>query len=209
METKKTIYLIRHGETEYNRLGKVQGSGVDSDLNEVGIKQADLFFKQYGDYAFDKVYTSMLKRTWQSVGGFIQKGIPHQPMAEWNEISWGSFEGELPPEHWKAEYMKMVAEWESGNLTYRVPRGENPLELQERQKRGWQQLINAPNEKNILLCMHGRALKSLLCLLTNTSLSRMEGFGHSNLCLYVLEYDLSNGITEIVRANCTEHLREG
>ncbi|HYG15236.1 MAG TPA: histidine phosphatase family protein, partial [Bacteroidia bacterium] len=44
MGFKKTIYLVRHGETEFNRMGIVQGSGVDSELNETGRKQADLFF---------------------------------------------------------------------------------------------------------------------------------------------------------------------
>ncbi|MCY7358013.1 MAG: histidine phosphatase family protein, partial [Rudanella sp.] len=32
----KRIYIIRHGETDYNRRGVVQGSGVDADLNEMG-----------------------------------------------------------------------------------------------------------------------------------------------------------------------------
>lgn len=40
----KDIYLIRHGETEYNRKGVVQGSGIDADLNELGQKQAAAFF---------------------------------------------------------------------------------------------------------------------------------------------------------------------
>jgi len=40
----KTIYFIRHGETEYNKLGIVQGSGVDSELNENGRAQAQAFY---------------------------------------------------------------------------------------------------------------------------------------------------------------------
>jgi probable phosphoglycerate mutase len=43
---QKTIYLIRHGETDYNRRGVVQGSGVDSDLNEMGQAQATAFFRR-------------------------------------------------------------------------------------------------------------------------------------------------------------------
>jgi probable phosphoglycerate mutase len=59
--TKKTIYLIRHGETDFNRQGIVQGSGVDSDLNELGRAQAEAFFQSYQNVNFDKVYTSALK----------------------------------------------------------------------------------------------------------------------------------------------------
>ena len=77
MSTKK-IYLIRHGETKYNKLGIVQGSGVDSDLNETGIEQANAFFEHYKNISFDKIYTSKLKRSQQSVQQFIDLGIPYE-----------------------------------------------------------------------------------------------------------------------------------
>ena len=74
----KTIYLIRHGETEFNRRGVVQGSGIDSDLNELGFLQARAFFDVYQDIEFDKIYTSKLRRTVQSVQEFINLGIPYE-----------------------------------------------------------------------------------------------------------------------------------
>ena len=43
----KQLYIIRHGETELNRLGIVQGRGVDASLNETGITQAEAFFQKY------------------------------------------------------------------------------------------------------------------------------------------------------------------
>lgn len=43
MHALKDIYLIRHGETDYNRMRVVQGSGIDADLNELGNKQARAF----------------------------------------------------------------------------------------------------------------------------------------------------------------------
>ena len=42
----KTIYLLRHGETRYNREGIVQGSGVDSELNQLGAEQARALLKK-------------------------------------------------------------------------------------------------------------------------------------------------------------------
>lgn len=61
MHSVKDIYLIRHGETAYNRLGMVQGSGIDSDLNALGQQQAQSFFEYYKDLNFDKIYTSKLR----------------------------------------------------------------------------------------------------------------------------------------------------
>ena len=52
----KKIYITRHGQTDFNKKGIVQGSGVDSDLNETGRLQAEAFFKKFKDHPFDKLY---------------------------------------------------------------------------------------------------------------------------------------------------------
>ena len=57
------LYIIRHAETEYNKLGLIQGSEVDSELNEVGIKQSELFYDFYKELDIKKIYVSGLKRT--------------------------------------------------------------------------------------------------------------------------------------------------
>ena len=42
---QKTIYIARHGQTEFNKRGIVQGSGVDSELNSTGLLQAERLFQ--------------------------------------------------------------------------------------------------------------------------------------------------------------------
>lgn len=51
----KDIYIVRHGQTDYNLKGIVQGSGVDASLNDTGREQAAAFHKAYGNYPFDRV----------------------------------------------------------------------------------------------------------------------------------------------------------
>ena len=77
----KTIYLIRHGETDHNRNGIVQGSGVDTILNDWGKAQAEAFYDAYQHVPFDKIYTSKLQRTVQSVQEFIDSGVPWESHA--------------------------------------------------------------------------------------------------------------------------------
>ena len=114
--TSKKIYLVRHGETEYNRTGIVQGSGVNSELNANGYKQSELFFNAYKDFPFEKIYTSSLRRTIQSVSKFLEKGIPHQILPGLNEISWGKSEGvPFSPETNKL-YYGMIQSWKEGNI---------------------------------------------------------------------------------------------
>lgn len=204
MSTKKTIYIVRHGETEYNKHGIIQGSGIDSDLNETGRKQADQFHQAYHHIQFDAIYTSELKRTQQSVAAFIGDGMSVRILSELNEINWGVFEGlKGTPDSHKV-YLAMTEDWKAGLLDRSVEGGETPNELQRRQTIGLEKIMAQSEENNILVAMHGRAMRSFLCLMTNTPLHRMDEFKHNNLCLYKLEY---NGQKfKVVEHNCSKHL---
>lgn len=202
---KKTIYLIRHGETEYNRLGIIQGSGVDSSLNEQGRQQARRFYEKYREANIGRVFTSALKRTHESVEHFIvQDALPHTVMAELNEISWGAFENVEPEKNWKQHYFDTIHAWSSGHLDVVIAGGENPLQVQARLRRAIE-AIQQSEEEELLVCMHGRALKIMLCTLLNIPLTRMEEFAHSNLCLYKLE--LNKEGWQIVIHNDISHLQ--
>ncbi len=185
----KLIYIIRHGETEYNRLGIVQGSGVDMPLNERGRQQAENFYSFYKGIRFKKIYTSALIRTQQSVLPFIQAGFKYSTHAELNEIGWGVFEGKPQTDEERAIYWEVVNSWKSGSYTSKIKDGESAIELQSRQKLFIHNMLKQFNEDCILICMHGRAMKSLLCTLLDMPLSEMEKFEHRNLCLYLVEYD--------------------
>src|SRR5258708_6396194 len=91
---QKTLYIIRHGQTDLNKQGIIQGRGIDTDLNDEGRKQAALFFEAYKSVPFEKIYISELKRTQQTVQQFIDLGIPYQKLSGLDELAWGIYEGE-------------------------------------------------------------------------------------------------------------------
>ena len=184
----RTIFLLRHGQTDFNVQGIVQGSGVDSSLNEIGRRQAAQFFAAYGQVRFDKVYTSVLRRTQESVQHFLDAGLPHEAHPGLNEISWGVREGTRITIEEDAEYRYVLAEWVAGRTHSRLTGGESPDEVAARQRPFIELLKARDTEEMVLVCMHGRAMRVLLCQLLNYPLSCMEGFEHSNLCLYKLEY---------------------
>ncbi|MCC6684796.1 MAG: histidine phosphatase family protein [Bacteroidia bacterium] len=203
METKK-LFIIRHGETDFNRLGVVQGSGVDSPLNETGMLQAQRFYDFYKHVPFDKVYISALQRTKQSVKPFIDNGFAYEMLPELNEISWGIYEGLESSVEWKADYWDKIRAWSHGDYNVCVPGGETPLQLRERQTTALRHIMSKPEEELVLICMHGRAMKSFICLLLQKEPRYMEDFQHTNLCLYEMEY--TAGKFELIRENDTEHL---
>ncbi len=203
---QKTIYLIRHGETDYNRRGVVQGSGVDSDLNEMGQAQAMAFFQAYQHVPFSKIYISGLKRTYQTAEPFIELGIPYEKLTGLNEISWGIMEGKVPGNLDNEYYRSLIEAWSSGNTALPTDGGESPEQVEARQRVAIDVILSHPDETTVLIAMHGRAMRILLCWVTNRALSHMDDFEHSNLCLYKLIYDYDKRTFEIELANNTAHL---
>lgn len=201
---RKKIYLIRHGQTEYNLKGVVQGSGIDAPLNENGLKQAQAFFDAYKSIPFDKVYYTGLQRTKQSVAGFLDLGLPHEAIPELNEISWGVYEGvPMTPDENKY-YHYMLQRWASGDLEYAIEGGESPILVARRLNVGIQKILKQPGE-TILICMHGRAMRILLSLLFGYDLRLMDIFLHQNLGLYLLR-ESTLGTFRLEKFNDGKHL---
>ena len=184
----QTIYLVRHGQTDFNVQGIVQGSGVDSSLNDTGRAQAARFFAAYQHLPFDRIYTSALRRTHESVQGFLGLGRPHEAHSALNEISWGVREGTRITFEEDLEYQGVLGQWEQGQTGARLLGGESPDEVAARQQPFIDLLKSRPEDGHVLICMHGRAMRVLLCQLLHDPLRCMALFEHRNLCLYDLEF---------------------
>lgn len=202
--TTKKIYLIRHGQTDFNLKGIVQGSGVDAPLNEKGLAQARASYSAYKDTAFDKVYTSVLQRSIQSVQQFIDRGIPHEKYSGLNEISWGHREGQVITPEEDKYYHWVLEQWQQGKTDMPIEGGESPEQVAARQRPVIDIIMSRPEEKNVLVCMHGRAIRILMCVLLNYPLRSMDMFEHANLGLYVLAH--TGSMFSVERFNDTAHL---
>ena len=194
------IYIIRHAETDYNNKGIIQGSEVDSDINSTGEKQSLSFFNFYKHYPFDKIYISNLRRTYQTVRHFIDLGISYQKLKEFNEISWGVNQGKSDD---LKDYAELTQSWKNGDLDNKFKDGESPNEMSNRIIFGFNKVINVDLD-NVLLCIHGRALRVLLSKIIDDDLTKMDKYIHSNTGLYVIEY--KEGKFKILEKNSRKHL---
>jgi len=204
--TSKKIYLIRHGQTEFNRKGIVQGSGIDSSLNDAGYAQALAFYERFKMVRFDKVYTSVLRRSVQSVESFIAIGVAHDAHAGLNEINWGNKEGTAITPDEDEYYHWLLQQWRENNTSLRIEGGESPEDVASRQQTVLSNILSNEREGTILICMHGRAMRILLCQLLNYPLYAMDMFEHQNLCLYLLNN--TGGMWRVDRFNDVQHLEE-
>ena len=203
--TEKTLYIVRHGQTDLNKQGIVQGRGMNTDLNDEGRAQARQFFEAYKNVPFNKIYISELKRTQQSIQQFIDLGIPFEKLSGLDELAWGVLEGQPGTPETKAAFMKLVRDWVSGNLDASIEQGESPNQVMTRQKEAINTILSHPNEETVLICMHGRAMRLLLCWMSGYPLTMMEEFPHQNLVLYKVTWDGEQ--FEIVDFNNSAHLK--
>ncbi len=184
----KKIYLIRHGQTGHNHRGIVQGRYVNSRLSKKGFEQARAFYEAYRHIPFQKIYTSTLQRTVQTVQLFLDEGVPHEMLPGLDEISWGKSEGLFVNGSNNKEYSEVIEAWKEGRLDLKLEGGESPLEVRRRQEKAIRYIISQPEEL-VLVCMHGRAMRIMLSWLTGVPLKDMDNFDHDNLSLYILSYN--------------------
>jgi len=199
----KTIYFLRHGDTDFNQKGIIQGSGVDADLNEKGREQGQAFFDYYKKIDFDLLICSALKRSYQTILPFVKLGIRHKKMAEINEMNWGVMEGKAVTPEMKATYGEMIRQWGTGNFDAKLENGESARELSDRLTVFIEALKEMPEEK-ILVCTHGRSLRCLMTIIKGQHLREMEGYRHSNTGLFLVKY--LDGNFQVVSENDLTHI---
>ncbi len=168
---KMKLILIRHGETLWNKEGRIQGTS-DIELSEAGIEQARRLALSLKDSDIDAIHASPLKRAYQTaeiINSFHQREIEVHP--ELMEMDQGDFEGLTFKELMACE-KDFLHRWVADPASVRMPRGESLTELQTR---AWQPIekIIAGGE-NALVVAHNFTIAAILCRLRNISLSNFR-----------------------------------
>ena len=161
---KKILYILRHGETNENKIGIVQGQGIDSSLNELGLWQASQFFKKYKNRSFDQIIASGQKRSYQTIEAFESNHQRIHRDIRINEISWGEHEGKAGEPDLMIKYYKILDAWKSGDYSASPISGESASKLYERINEFINDIQANPYQQ-ILVCTHGRTLRALVCRL--------------------------------------------
>jgi probable phosphoglycerate mutase len=201
------LYLVRHGETEYNRRGIVQGGGIDSTLNDTGVAQAEALAGRLTDTAVDSVYASTLRRAKQTADVLAS---PHEPVSktylrDLEEMAWGVFEGE-PPSAERDEAMGAIKErWRAGHYDHDIEGGESIRDVQARAHRAMDHIVMREKGKTVLVVTHGRYLRVLLAsVLDDYGLDDMHRLDHANTCVNRVVH--ADGRFRAELLNCTAHL---
>ena len=151
--------LIRHGETEWNRSGRIQGHG-DSLLTELGMAQAEATAQRLAQERIDHVYASDLGRafrTAQIIAAACGKSILQDPRLR--ERCYGAGEGMARVE-FDSLYPQAFSRARETDPDYAIPGGESRRQLFDRVLAAFEALAAQHSGSRVLVVTHGGVLAS-------------------------------------------------
>ncbi|EKP93910.1 histidine phosphatase family protein [Thermaerobacter subterraneus] len=161
-----TLYLIRHGETDWNRAGVYQGQ-KDTALSPRGRQQARALGRRFAHHPLDLVLASDLKRaveTARAVAGSRRPPVPLETDPRLREMNFGAWEG-LAAAEIRARYADDYAAYQADPFEGRPTGGETFRELGERAWDAVDERLRRPGLRRLAVVAHGGTVKALLCRL--------------------------------------------
>lgn len=186
---KKTLYLMRHGQTLFNVLHKIQG-WCDSPLTDEGIRQAKIAGQYFKDHliTFDHAYSSTSERCCDTIE--LVTDMPYQRIKGIKENNYGLFEGEselLNP--------KTPKESETFYLPYG---GESSNTVRDRMMATLSEIMEKDDHHSVLAVSHSGACYNFLRGIQDPGEELKKGF--TNCCIFVYEYENHQfSLKEVIR----------
>ena len=193
----RRLVLLRHGQTDWNARGKMQGGGFDIELNDSGREQAAAVAAVLRQIPLDVVASSHLARASQTAD-IIH---PFHPSAvrvskrEFGEMRFGQFEGTALRGPESTEEMRTEYELANSQLLVDVHAkypggGESTFEVATRAKQGLDALLaDYPHAQTICVVAHGRTNKILLAALLMDDILDFDKIQQDNTCVNVLDME--------------------
>jgi broad specificity phosphatase PhoE len=181
------IWLIRHGQTDWNSAGLFQGQ-TDIPLNSTGLAQAKTLAQRLSSQKFAAIYSSDLLRASQTAAlAGEQLSLPILLDSRLREICQGEWEGKTLAE------VRQNYEFEPGRddespETSRAPGGESVVEVANRMSAAADTIIQHYPTGKVLLVSHGLAVAALYCVANSISLTKVHAYIPENATPMVIQW---------------------
>ncbi len=187
------LYLIRHGQTEWNSIGRIQGQ-KDSILSEEGKKQAHDVKKALKNVHFDAIFSSDLIRTQQTAEIInIDRKLAIVTHNALRERTLGEHDGKMGKDYME-EIKELLEEYkglpEDGKWNYKFGKNyESDLEVLQRLIRILREISVGYMGKTVLVVTHGGAIRILLTKLGYAKYGELTPGTFKNAGYVILESD--------------------
>ena len=199
------IYLIRHGETEWNKMQRSQGCSNDIPLSGEGIKQAEAVSERLKDEKIDLFFSSHLIRA-NKTAEIIAK--PHNKdvhiFEEFKEMNFGCWEG-LCFDEIKKNHTEALKVWRETPQLAKIPMAESIVGLRERSIGKLLQILKDNPDKNILIVSHGVTIKTMITSIMGIELSNLHKISQDNTAVNIFDYKNGAFYTQLINDTC--HLK--
>ena len=198
-----TIYLVRHGQTNWNILGKTQGHG-NSDLTEKGIDQAKNLADAMVKYPIDYIYSSDLGRAVQTaeiIADKFDKEVIATPSLR--EMGFGEWEGLLIKEI-QEKYGDVYKTWRNEPHLAEIPGGETLHIIKERTDKFLKELNEKYDGKHIVLVTHSLCARIMLLSFLDSDVKNIYRINQANTALNIIE--LRDYGPVVMKMNDTTHI---
>lgn len=205
MEATK-LYLVRHGETEWNAGGRFQGHS-DVPLSNFGRQQAEKLALSLKQTKIDAFYSSDLARA-MDTAKIIAKEHASQVnyLPDLREINFGAWEG-LTYDQISQNYGDLSVQWRSNPLDTQIPNGEKLYDVAVRCQRAINEIIEQHAGETVLVASHGGVIRVIVANALGFDLNHFWKLRLDNVSLTILEYyGQQKAILELFNDTC--HLKE-
>jgi broad specificity phosphatase PhoE len=198
------LILARHGETAWN-VEKIYRGRMDVNLDEMGIKQAELLGKYLSNWKLEAIYSSPVKRAldtanivarYQKIGVHVAEGLIDFDYGKWQS---------LPEQEVQRLYPALLSEWHNNPNKVKMPGGESLEDVRERAIEVVNEVISK-YQGNVVLVSHRVVIKVLICSLLGLDNSHFWNISQDVGGITVFNY--LDGRFVLTRHNDTSHLRE-
>ena len=200
-----TFYIVRHGQTNWNILGKTQGHG-NSDLTAKGIEQATELAESIVNYPIDYIYSSDLGRAVQTAQILGDKlNIKVEETEALREMGFGEWEGLLIDEI-QTNYANVYTTWRNEPHLAQIPGGETLHLIKDRVDSFIQSLNEKYDDKHILLVTHSVTVRVMLLAFLNSGMENIYRIKQDNTALNIVEYRDYGPV--VIKMNDTSHIKD-
>lgn len=198
-----TVHLIRHGQSQFNAMGRVQGH-TNSPLTPQGHAQAKAAGEALKGREISALYTSDLLRAWETaeeIGSVL--GMAPQPVEGLREVSLGEWEGK-EIEEIRANDPRTLELWYSAPMEANIP-GAEPLDaFRERVLASFEEILSHHAQGEIVIVSHGGVLSVIIAHILEMSLNSLWRFRLDNASISRLLFGLL--VPKVTLLNSTAHL---
>jgi phosphoserine phosphatase len=182
------LIIVRHGESEWNRIGRYQGQ-ADAPLSDTGVSQAEALGARLSREQFDAIYTSPLQRAARTAEAIARyhPDVPFYRDAGIMEIHHGDWQG-LYINDVVERYADGLEEWRQHPTRAQFPNGESFSNILKRVLDFKERLLSDHSDRTILVSTHDVVVKILVSDALGMNMDRINRIWVTNASISVIEY---------------------